>query len=178
VLDQFDRSLRIIERAFDFAAAVALMLMMISIFGDVVSRHVFGQSLVGVHEITEMYLMAAVVFLSVSRAQDLGKHIAVDALVGRLEGRVRSILEAISFSVGFAVLAPISWKALQMTLEHFHEGRVTSGVVEFPIWIGWLAVTVGCLTLSVRLLLQLIRAFEKGRAAPREKTQTGPEERP
>lgn len=167
MLDRIDRYLRVVERGLDFVAALALVLMMVSIFGDVVSRHLFGHSIGGVHEVTEMYLMAFVVFLSVARAQDLGKHIAVDALIGRLEGRARAVLQTVSCLVGFAVMAPISWKALQMMVEHYREGRMTTGVVEFPTWIGWLAVALGCIALSARLLLQSIRSAQ-GRGGPPE----------
>jgi TRAP-type C4-dicarboxylate transport system permease small subunit len=155
MLDIFDRGLRRIERSFDFAAALAIVMMMLAIFADVLARALGGESIDGVHELVEMYLMAAVVFLSVARAQDLGRHIAVDALIDRVGPRSRLVFKLTGCAVGLALMGPIAWKTSQMCIEHFVQGRATTGVVEFPTWIGWAAISAGSTVLALRLALQI-----------------------
>jgi TRAP-type C4-dicarboxylate transport system permease small subunit len=155
MLDCLDRGLRAIERVFDFAAAASIVMMMLAIFSDVLARAITGESIDGVHELVEMYLMAGVVFLSVARAQDLGRHIAVDALMNRVGLRSRIVFKTTGCAIGLALMAPIAWKTSQMCIEHFLQGRATTGVVEFPTWIGWAAISAGSTVLAFRLALQI-----------------------
>lgn len=84
MLDILDRGLAWLEKILYLGAALALAAMMLSITADTLGRFLFGRPVAGVYQVNEMYLLPAIVYLSIARAQRRDEHIAVDVFVAAM----------------------------------------------------------------------------------------------
>lgn len=159
MLKTLDFALRVIEGALYVGAAVCLALMMLSISGDALGRYAFDKPLPGVHELTEMYFLAGVVFLSIARAQRLGKHVSVESLEAGFPPALQCTTRIFGRALGAALFVIIALKAGQMAWNQFSMGNMTSGALALPSWIGWFVVSIGSATLVLRLLHQILEGL-------------------
>ena len=155
MLSRLDRGLAWLEKVLYFGAAAALALMMVSIAGDALGRYLFSHPLRGVYEVNEMYLLTAIVYLSIAQAQRFNEHISVTSIYEKMPALVQRAARIVSRSLTAALFAAISFKTGEMALEQFVMGNMTSGVVSLPSWVGWFFVAIGAGAMTLRLLLQL-----------------------
>jgi len=152
-------ALIVVEGALYVGAAVCLALMMLSISGDALGRYILGTPLPGVHELTEMYLLAGVVFLSIARAQRLGNHVAVESFEAFFPKGLRRVTRIVGRALGSTLFFIIAFKSGQMAWNQYMMGNMTSGAVAFPSWIGWFLVAIGSAALVLRLFLQIAQGL-------------------
>ena len=156
MLSVMDKGLGWLEKVLYFGAAFALALMMVSIAGDAMGRYLFSKPIRGVYEINEMYLLTAIVYLSIARAQRFDDHIAVDSLYQKMPQIAQRITRFLGRLLSTALFATISYKTGEMAHEQFVMGNMTSGVVSLPSFLGWFLVAIGSGTRTLRLLLQTV----------------------
>ena len=156
MLSKVDHGLAWLEKVLYFGAATALGLMMVSIAGDALGRYLFSQPIRGVYEVNEMYLLTAVVYLSIAQAQRFNEHIAVTSIYDKMPAFAQRVARVVGRSLTTALFAAISFKTGEMALHHYVMGNETSGVVSLPSWIGWSFVGFGSGAMTLRLLLQLV----------------------
>ncbi len=156
MIARLDAGLAWIEKILYIGAACALALMMLSIAGDALGRYLFDKPIAGVYEINEMYLLTAIVYLSIARAQRLNQHISVESLFHLMPHWAKRMSRTVGYFLTFGLFAAIAIRTGEMAYEQFIFGNRTSGVVSLPSWGGWFLVSIGSGTMTLRLCLQLI----------------------
>lgn len=156
MLDILDRGLSWLERILYVGAALSLVAMMLSITADAMGRFLFGTPVAGVYEVNEMYLLPAIVYLSIARAQSLNEHIAVDVFVGGMRPALQRLLLGLGRLLAIGLFAAIAYRTGEMAHRQFVMGNITSGAILLPAWIGWFVVSVGCVAMTMRLTLQVL----------------------
>ena len=140
-----------------FIAGVVLFGMMMLTTIDVVCRYFFNASILGVYEITE-FMMVCLIFFSLSFAQKLKGHVAVNILVDHFSDRHRHVFESCNFLVSIIFLLLIAWMSLSQGIELFHSQRV-SGNLNIPVYPFFFVLSFGCVAMALELSRDLITSI-------------------
>ncbi len=137
-----------------YIAGIVLFGMMMLTTIDVICRYFFNASILGVYEITE-FMMVCVVFFSLSFAQKLKGHVAVNILVDRLRKKPQTIFDVFNFLISIIFLLLIAWMSFSQGIELLYSNRV-SGNLNIPVYPFFFALALGCVAMALELLKDLI----------------------
>ena len=149
-------------------AAVALGLIAVVTFCDVIARKVFNSGFTFTVEMTEM-LMALIVFLGVGLVTHQRGHIVVDVLTLRLSERSRVWLGLVTnvLSLGFVLL--MVWR-LWIQAAFITSKGDTTPIWNVPLWPIAYVIAAGSVFLVTGLALHVLdsidRATHPGKSAP------------
>lgn len=135
---------------------IALVIMMILTTFDALSRHLFNKSITGAYEVTEMYLMVILVFLSMSYVQKVDGHIRLDIIFERLSKRVQDVLNIIFYLLAAAMMFFIGYQGFNMTISALQNNLIASGLINFPLWLSYIWIPIGSFLITIRLILLVI----------------------
>lgn len=155
-------------------AAVALALIAVVTFCDVIARKVFNSGFTFTVEMTEM-LMAVIVFLGVGLVTHQRGHIVVDVLTLRLSERSRVWLGLVTnlLSLGFVLL--MVWRLWVQAAFISSKGDITP-IWNIPLWPIAYLIAAGSVFLITGLVLHLLDSID--RATHPEKSAPQAAERP
>ncbi len=111
-------------------------------------------------------LMVWVVFLALGIALEVGRHVSVDLVRGRLSAAGERVLFAVIDVVGLVFSAGAAVLALQLTVFVMRTGQI-SPTLGTPAYFLYLAPAVGFTSLAFRYLLRLL-AIRDARRQPVE----------
>ena len=157
ILDRAAAVLRTTEKpAFILSAAGMgiFMLMVMLTFADVFLRYLFGSSIPGTTELTEL-LMVIVVFSSVAVTQWQKSHVTMDILTSRLKEPSRALLEVVTGFWSVVIVLFCAWTT-------FRYGMKTSSVtlvLRIPLEPFICFAGFGFCMLAVALLTQLLEVM-------------------
>jgi TRAP-type C4-dicarboxylate transport system permease small subunit len=157
------RWLDAIERALTVLAAVATLAMMLLTTADAAGRYLLNRPILVAYELTTNYLMVAVVFLAMPYAYRQGANIRVTALVDRLGGRPRLIVNHLVQIASIIYCAALVVATFQQA-RHVLRTKTTFATIDLPLWPAYLVVTVGLFVATLMMLLDL-RAVRAGRSS-------------
>jgi TRAP-type C4-dicarboxylate transport system permease small subunit len=149
-------------------AALALALIAVVTFCDVIARKVFNKGFTFTVEMTEM-LMALIVFLGVGLVTHQRGHIVVDVLTLRLSERARVWLGLVTniLSLGFVMI--MVWR-LWLQAAFITSKGDTTPIWNIPLWPIAYLIATGSVLLATGLALHVLdsidRAAHRGMTAP------------
>lgn len=133
-----------------------VILMMLLVTVDVLGRKFFHQPVPGSVEITEDYLMIALVYLAMSYVYTQGGHVRVTMfrrfIPDLLKLPVDILLNLLSL-IFFVILAVRGWTTTLRAVE-FHE--FSSCILAYPLAPAYFIMTLGAALLCVRILETII----------------------
>jgi TRAP-type C4-dicarboxylate transport system permease small subunit len=148
-----------------YLSATVIFLMMAMIITEIFSRKLFNTSFSEVVDLVSLFMLL-IVFCSLSSIQRDNAHIKIDILEEKLSGIKSKIVNIFSFIVSFAVSMMFTYSAFQM-LHYTIKFNVLSEGARLPVWMFVLFIPISLLTLSIRLLSQLLQLlFGKDDQAP------------
>jgi TRAP-type C4-dicarboxylate transport system permease small subunit len=139
-----------------YAAVFATFVMMCLTTADAAGRYLFNRPIAGAYEVTEKYLMVAMVFMGVCYAYRGGAYIRVTFLVDHLPRAVKILFDYIAqvFSIVYSILLVVA--TTQQFLRVVSD-RMTLSAVDVPVAPAYVIVPVGLFFMSVLMLLDLPR---------------------
>ena len=157
---------RAVDRVIDGAAllcelTIAAMAVFISL--DALLRWLFTWSFLVVDELGG-YAMLLLTFFGMAAALHRGALFRVEALIDRLQGRVREVLQ-FGFdlaSLGFAVL--LFWQLLGLATRSQAREITAATTLRTPLWWPQAMMAAGVLLLVLALIVQLWRGARRLRA--------------
>ncbi len=167
---------RILDRVIDGAmifSEIAIVLMMVHISAELLSRWIFRQGLDSVPEIVSVYYMTSVAFLSLAYVLRGNGHLAAEFFTERLKPRHRELLEGVTLLALGVFLIFLTWQlgreAVTMTgLWEVHQG-VTMHVPKWPgrwiMMLGSAIMMVAAFAYGIQRLLG-IPAEQRAEAKP------------
>lgn len=148
MLDRIDGACRLV-------AALVTFAMMLLIVADATGRTI-GIPVAGAVEITEEYLMVAVVFLAMGFTHREGRHIRIELFERWLpwigHRAVRMAVTAISL-VYFVLIA---WQGLSQTLEALAIDKRSASELAYPLAPAYALVVIGSVVMSLWLIHDLL----------------------
>ena len=132
-------------------AALVIVAMTLHILVEIGLRTVLSTSTFALDEMVG-YGIAAATFLGLGYAFEHSSLVRVGLVVERLSGIRRRILDAFCALATLAVMVPITWHYIGTAMRSFVRGRVSSSVVEVPLWIPELICAFGLAVFSLQML--------------------------
>jgi TRAP-type C4-dicarboxylate transport system permease small subunit len=139
-------------------AAVALAVIAVVTFGDVVGRYFFHAPFAFTVELTQI-AMALVVYFGVGLVTHEDAHISADIVVLRLPPLLRALLALATNLLALAFVAVMVWQ-LWLQAEFLWAKGDTTMVWHVPLWPVAVAVAAGGVLLLTGVLLHLIGAWK------------------
>jgi TRAP-type C4-dicarboxylate transport system permease small subunit len=154
--------MRIIERVTEISHILGqsiAILMMFLVAADVFMRYIFGQSIAGALEVTEL-MMVLIVFWAIPYVELKEGHVRVELAISRFPPKIRWGAECVGTILGIGIFSLWVWQSFIRSLFLWQKGDV-SGYLRSPISPFLLVITFGCVMTWFQLVLKLLRIMAK-----------------
>lgn len=152
LFQRIDYGLRAIEGVAVMLSSLLIMVMMLLISADALSRYTFNQPLSFTLDLVTMYLMPGAMFFALAFTLREGGHVNVDLLLHRLSPRARTLVTGIVLLISVPVVAVIVWQMAGKTFDSWERGSAITGFHIWPIWPSEILVPLGMGLLLLRLI--------------------------
>ena len=147
-----------ISRLFNAIACVALCIMPIPVFVDVLLRYAFSYSILGGIELQEYLLLIAVFFGLAYVQMQGGGHIQIDLVIGKLRGAALHAVETLVYSLSFLIVLFMSSQLISQGINRLVNNELSKSL-QLPVWIFWIVAALASLLLALALLVFVLRAI-------------------
>jgi TRAP-type C4-dicarboxylate transport system permease small subunit len=138
-------------------AGGAVVLTMLHISADVLSRLLFGAPLSGTITVVASFYMVAIVFLPLALAERRKAHISVEIIWGLYPRRVRYWLAIITSLITVAVFSILMLSSFGKAWKSFQTGSVLlQDDVTLPVWVAHFFVPIGAAGMVMAALASLL----------------------
>jgi len=147
------KTIDILEKICLSGSVVAVLVIMLSTNVDVLLRKFSDYAIPSLYEITQEYLMVALVFLSISYVYKRGGHVRVTLFLGFIPEKLKGPLDKLlTFFVliFFVMMTVISWNAGMEAVE-FNE--MSSSSLAYPLAPALFMVPIGCGITCLRIFM-------------------------
>jgi C4-dicarboxylate transporter, DctQ subunit len=141
------------------AGSCFLVLQMLLVCADVISRYLLNKPVPGASEITEMSMLW-LTFLGSAWVLRREGHVNVDLLITRMKKSTRAKLTFITSLISAVVFLVIAWYGVNVAAEFVYNGVVTPTILEVPRGPIISVIPVG----SLLLVGQFLRRAKKAAA--------------
>ena len=155
-----------------YIAGWFVLLMMLLVLVEVISRYVFNRPLMVADEFGS-YLLVAVSYLAAAYAWKEKGHVRITALVSRLPPRVSSWLRLITLLLALIVAIGLSQSAYSYLQTSFRLGMASGSWLNFPLQGPHMTLMIGFVLLSLIITVEVTRAiknFRRGQSIEEEGT--------
>ncbi|SPF78483.1 TRAP transporter small permease [Pseudoprimorskyibacter insulae] len=156
----------LITRAAHGLACLSLVVMMLTVVGDVVLRAVFNMPLQGAYDIVSIALLFMTFFGIIPVVAARGE-ILIDLIDAVLPPRGLQGLGIVAALTGVVLFAFLTWSMIQPALDAWQWGE-RSLELGIPKWPLWLVAFAGLIGIFWAYVLQLRSAFQRPAATPDE----------
>ena len=150
--------------AMAWLAGAGIILLMIPTLVDVFYREVFGPSVPGMVEYSELGLVA-VIFLGIASALTHDVHIHTPVLTSRVSPRAAHRMRVAGRLVMWVVIAACLYGTIMEAQDSFAIREYRFGLIEVPIWPAKIIVPVGLAALLVEITMQCLEGLFLSRPA-------------
>ena len=149
----------LLVRIEEIICVIALSIMTVLAFVNVVSRYVFSASFSFSEEITT-YLFVLLSLIGAAVAARRGQHLGFTAILDILRPRTKRLVQIFSFFLGTVYSGAICWYGIQMVGSQVARHQVTAGM-QWPEWIFGSFVPIGALFVTVEFLILLVETVKE-----------------
>ena len=149
---------RMLVRLSAWIAGIGIAVLMLPTVVDVTHRKIFGPSLPGMLEISEVGLVF-VAYLAMASALASGTHISTPVLTSLLPNRIASTLRLAGKLIVWFVLVMMTLGSGLIAFESFLVGEFRFGLIQMPIWPAKVAVAIGLLMMLIEISIQIWAAL-------------------
>lgn len=156
-MKSLERALNALITATAIIAGACVIIMMVHMAADVLSRMLLGRSLTGTIAFVMNYYMVVVVCLPLAYVERLDQHIAVDVVTDRLNSRLRYHMRAWTWLVTAGIYGILTHATWIEAMQKYRRGAyVVENDLILPIWFGYFTLPVGAGLLSIYLVLKFL----------------------
>lgn len=148
----------VLSRIEEIVCVLALTVMTILTFTNVVARYVFSASFSFSEEITT-YLFVLLSLIGSAVAARRKAHLGFTALVDMVSPGVKRIFSLVSYTLAVIFSSALFIFGLKMVNSQFTRGQVTAGM-QWPEWIFGAFVPLGAFFITLEFLFLLINALK------------------
>ena len=148
----------ILSRIEEVLCVIALVIMTVLTFANVIARYVFSASFSFSEEITT-YLFVLLSLLGSAVAARRKAHLGFTALIDIVPKNVRRIFHAISFLLATLFSSALFVFGMKMVYSQMSRGQVTAGM-QWPEWIFGAFVPLGAFFITLEFLFLLINVLK------------------
>lgn len=157
-----EKSVNLLARWLNWMAALAIVVIMIIVCINVLSRSILGVPLKGTVDIVSQ-LGVLVISGAIAYTQILKSHIRITLFVDKLPRPARTFMAALIDTIGIVLFGIISWQSILFAKGTYEIGEL-SEVLKVPIAPFAAVVSAGCIVLTMVLLTDLINVLSLRRS--------------
>ena len=156
----FDRTIDLLA----FVAGTFIILMMLAVGSEVVTRYFLNSAIVGVVDIAEI-LILYITFMAAAWLLKGDGHVKMDLVVNRLKPRARTLLTIATSIIAAIICFILFWYGTMVTWDNFQRGVDEVGIMEIPTFAIVLVIPIGGFLLFVQFLRRAYGYWAKSGAA-------------
>lgn len=153
---RIDQAINQLEKVETFVSGAAMVIIMLGISADATGRYLLNRPITGMSEFIEEYLMAFLVFLSLSFTFTQGGHVKVTVFLRFFPKPVLRWLNIAIDILGIAMFSLLTVATWNVAFRAFVMGTVSNCTLQYPVAPALFAVSIGTGTLVLRLLQSLL----------------------
>ncbi|MBM1816773.1 TRAP transporter small permease subunit [Pseudosulfitobacter pseudonitzschiae] len=147
-------------------AAVAVILMMLTVASDAFSRQVFNARIPFVSVIVANYFMVAIAFLPLAMAEAQDRNISVDLVYGNLGPGAQRLVGLLVHVLAFATCCGLTSTMWDEAMRRYASGSVAvEDGVSMAVWQGYFLLPAGFALLAMTYLLRIVLGLVGAREA-------------
>lgn len=154
-MDILNTTVRRVSDVLGWIAMVFMAILMFGVTADVAARAIYGQSVPGLFEMSELS-MVMVVFLGLGWTLRDDAHIRVTMLTDRLAPRPRRLAGGLAWLCAALVFLLLAWPSTQEAAYSFSIREFRWGVVQIPIWWTKIALAAGLWFAAVQAVVKAV----------------------
>jgi TRAP-type C4-dicarboxylate transport system permease small subunit len=154
-----------ITAALMLLGGVGVVLMMLTIVADVVSKLLWNTPIQGTVEISSYYYMIALVMLPMAFVEMQDEQISVDLLFDRFPQSAQRILLVLTGCGAAMILSVMAWRTGLDALRAIRVGEVVMGSREVVVWPARMVLPFGFGLAAIASLLRALLAMHGGTTA-------------
>lgn len=154
-MDILNATVRRVSDVLGWVAMVFMAILMFGVTADVAARAIYGQSVPGLFEMSELS-MVMVVFLGLGWTLRDDAHIRVTMLTDRLAPRPRRLAGGLAWLCAALVFLLLAWPSTQEAAYSFSIREFRWGVVQIPIWWTKIALAAGLWFAAVQAVAKAV----------------------
>jgi TRAP-type C4-dicarboxylate transport system permease small subunit len=120
-----------------------------------VGGRALGRVVLGADDLTAL-TVAASATLPLAYTFRHGAHIRVDLVMGRLAGRARFVMEAVSLLLAAGAALAFAYAMADLAYDSFEFGEVAQGSLAWPLWVPQSLVAFGTALFALALIDDLV----------------------
>ena len=147
--------LHVIIMGATWIGGVALIILVLVTFANVIARYVFRKPLMGAVEISQLFLVVTV-FFGVAYTEVRKQHVTFNEVVALFPRRLRAItIGAMYFLVGVYALV-MSWQETLLAISYMIPSVRVTDVLKIPIAPAMFIIAIGSLLWGIELMLNAL----------------------
>ncbi|WP_108262422.1 TRAP transporter small permease [Mangrovicoccus ximenensis] len=156
-VDAVDAFLGWIEKGVWTLAALMALVVMCVVSADALGRYLFNAPLIVTMDLVSRYLLPIIMLAVASLALRHARHISVDLFAMLIPRRIHLFLLGIGLAMAVPMFWIMTWRVAHSAIESFEAGRVTYGLIPWPIWAEQ-AIYAVCMGLILLRLVHIAAA--------------------
>ncbi len=153
-----NRVVAFVSQMLGAAAILCVFIMIISTVADVSGRYLFNSPILGTVELNRT-LLVFTVFFTLGLAQLRRRHIRVDAVLGKLPVKARVLADSFALLLALVFVGMVTYGSAVVAYDATIMGEYETGIINFPMWPGRVAIAIGMLILCIQYMVDVIAAF-------------------
>jgi TRAP-type C4-dicarboxylate transport system permease small subunit len=155
-----EKWVNLVARWLNWLAAAAVVAVMIIVCVNVLARSIFGIPLKGTVDIVSL-LGVLVIGGAIAYTQVLKGHVRITLFIDMLPKPARAVFTGFVDLAGMALFGILSWQTILFALGTQENGEL-SEVLKIPVAPFAFVVSIGCVSLTMVLLVDLINILTRG----------------
>ena len=148
-----------VSNACVWISGIILVLIGILIFIEVVARYIFKNSILGVQEISELFVVV-VLYFGLAYSTYSRSHVRVDVLINAFRPDVKMTVQGVCSLLCILLSGPASIQVFKQGLLCLEQGKASS-LLMIPHWPFYLSAAFGLALTTLEFILDGIRWFEE-----------------
>ena len=144
------------RRVFALIGASLIVGMMVLIVSSGFSRLLFGKSLLGSIEISEV-LMVGIVYFGLAQAQQQKLNVRTELVTSRFPRKAQCLFSLLGLLTGLSIMIVVLGYTAEGAYSSFLIRETRFGVMSFPVWPAKAIVPLGSFFLCLQLLIDLVK---------------------
>lgn len=146
-------------------SGLALILMMLHVTADVLSKYLFNAPVPGTAEVVAAYYMISVVFLPLAYVEVANRSIVVEMIYDLLPNCAKYPLDIIGTLISLAFFGFLAYLGVGLAEEAFAVREYVDGLWRIVVWPSRFLIPLGMAVAALALLLRLVDLLRGHRMA-------------
>lgn len=148
----FNKVFGYVEKVCLAGSFLSTLAMMVLNSVDALTRYFFNSPIGGVYEITEDYLVVALVFLALSYTYKKGRHVRVEAVIQFIPHKIMRPIDAVFKMASFGFFLLLTIAGWQVFAHAVKINEFSNNILRYPLAPAYFLVVLGCALLCLRLI--------------------------